>query len=364
MKHYNIPIFIPHLGCPFNCIFCNQKRIASLVPAPDPDLVLDMVQSALKSLPVLSQGREIEVAYYGGSFTALDQDLQEKYLLALQSCLKQGAIEGIRLSTRPDFIDPSVLDLLGRHGVSTIELGIQSFNEEVLAASGRGYSSQIAVDACRLIKEFGFRLGIQLMIGLPGDSFENDMETTFKTIELEPDLVRIYPTLVIKNTPLADMYEAGHYQPLKLHKAVAVCARMFMHFQQQNIKVIRMGLHPSEELREEGVILAGPFHPAFGELVEQLVFQKQAQALLNDYISAQTGIRNLIIYSNHRDLSKVLGYKRGNLHYLQGLCGLGSLQGVKVHPDLKPNELGIGPASSAHPDMTLSRLAFLSTYLQ
>ena len=362
MKHYNIPIFIPHLGCPFNCIFCNQKRIARLEPAPDPAAVSHMVQSALNTIPASAAEREIEVAYFGGSFTALDKALQEEYLLALQPLLKLGAIAGIRLSTRPDFIDSSVLDLLADYGVTTIELGVQSLNEKVLEASGRGYSSQAVVGACRLIKQSGFRLGIQLMTGLPEDCIEYDMETIFKTIQLDPDIVRIYPTLVIKNTRLATMYEQGRYLPLELDEAVAVCARMFMHFQQQDIKVIRMGLHPSEELREEGVIIAGPFHPAFGELVEQLVFQKQAQTLLHDYIQSQPGTRDLEIYSSSRDLSKMLGYRKKNLCYLKRLSGM--VHGVKGHPGLEPNELGIGPVSSAHPDMKLSRATFLSTYLQ
>lgn len=363
MKHYNIPIFIPHLGCPFNCIFCDQKRIARIEPAPDPDSVLDMVQSALNTIPASATEREIEVAYFGGSFTALDQAVQEEYLLALQPLLQRGAIAGIRLSTRPDFIDSSVLDMLGRYGVTTIELGVQSLNDQVLGTSGRGYRSQAVVDACHLIQQYGFRLGIQLMIGLPGDSFEYDRETTFKTMELEPEMVRIYPTLVIRNTQLDSMYEEGRYQPLELEEAVAICAWMFMCFQQQNIKVIRMGLHPSEELREEGVIVAGPFHPAFGELVEQLVFQKQAQSLLHNYMQSRPGTQDLRIYSSYRDLSKMLGYKKSNLQHLNSLGRLGTIQGIKIHHGLEPNELGIGPVSATQPDMTLSRAAFLSTYL-
>ncbi len=364
MKHYNIPIFIPHLGCPFNCIFCNQKRIAQTEPPPDPALVADMVQAALNTIPALGPLTGIEVAYFGGSFTALDQSRQEEYLAALQPLLKLGSIKGIRISTRPDFIDDSVLDSLGRYGVSTIELGVQSLNDQVLQASGRGYNSQAVVDACHLIKEYDFRLGIQLMIGLPGDSFEFDMETTFKTIKLEPDIVRIYPALVIRDTVLADMYQRGRYQPLELEEAVETCAWMFMHFQQQNIKVIRMGLHPSQELREEGVMVAGPFHPAFGEMVEQLVFQKQAQTLLHDYRQSHQGARDLQIYCNSRDLSKMLGQKKKNLCYLKRLYGRDSIQGVKVHPGLQPNQLGIGPVSSAHPLMKLSRSAFLNTCLK
>ncbi len=364
MKHYNIPIFIPHLGCPFNCIFCNQKNIARHEPAPDASAVSFMVQNALNTILASRSEREIEAAYFGGSFTALDKKLQEDYLLALQPFLKAGSIDGIRISTRPDFIDHSILGFLIENGVSTIELGVQSLRNEVLQASGRKYTAQTVFNACSMIKQYGFKLGVQLMIGLPGDSYEYDIDTTINTISIGPDMVRIYPVLVVKDTGLEKIYRQGYYEPLNLQEAVATSCEMFLRFQQKGIEVIRMGLHPSEELREEGIIIAGPFHPAFGELVEQEAFKLQARALLYNYINTGILPSDLVLYSSYRDLSKMTGQKRANLLYLNHLYGLPHIKRIQVDENLRKDELGIGPASSEQPEISLSRPKFLEIYLQ
>ncbi len=364
MKHYNIPIFIPHLGCPFNCIFCNQKNIAQHEPAPESRAVPIMVQRALDTIPAPRSEREIEVAYFGGSFTALDKKLQEDYLLALKAFIDEGSIDGIRISTRPDFIDHSILDFLIENGVKTIELGVQSLKDQVLQASARAYTADRVFQACRLIQEYGIKLGMQLMIGLPGDSYEFDIDTAIDTISIRPDMVRIYPALVVKDTGLEKLYQQGRYQPLKLEEAVATCCEMFLRFQQQEIEVIRMGLHPSEELREEGIVTAGPFHPAFGELVEQEAFKKQALALLNKYINTEGENQELKLYSSVRDLSKMIGQKRANLYYLNHLPGMPQIKSIQIDEHLKKGQLGIGPAGSELPAMSLSRAHFLSAYLQ
>ncbi|KUG03075.1 oxygen-independent coproporphyrinogen iii oxidase [hydrocarbon metagenome] len=365
MRHYNIPIFIPHLGCPFNCIFCNQKNIARHEPAPEPSAVPIMVQRALETIPAAAGlEKEVEVAYFGGSFTALDKRLQEHYLWDLQSFLDAGSIDGIRISTRPDFIDHSILRFLLENGVKTIELGVQSLKDEVLESSGRGYTAQTVVNACTMIKEYGFKLGVQLMIGLPGDNYENDMETTIGTVSIAPDMVRIYPVLVIKDTGLEKLYLQGRYTPMGLEEAVSICCEMFLRFQQKGIEVIRMGLHPAEELREEGVVIAGPFHPAFGELVEQEAFKKQARVLLDNYISEKNLYSEVKLYSSYRDLSKMIGQKRTNLSYLNLLDGLPVIKRVQVDEQLRKDELGIGPAGSEEPESKLSRTRFLEIYFQ
>ncbi len=364
MKHYNIPIFIPHLGCPFNCIFCNQKNIAQHEPAPDPSVVPLIVQKALETIPAPAPERKIEAAYFGGSFTALDNRLQEDYLMVLQPFINAGSIDGIRISTRPDFINNSILEFLRENGVKTIELGVQSLNNKVLQASGRGYTAETVFDACSMIKQYGFKLGVQLMIGLPGDSYEYDIDSASDTIAIRPDMVRIYPVLVVKDTGLEKLYSQGRYEPLRLDEAIVICCEMFLRFQQNGIEVIRMGLHPSEELREEGIVTAGPFHPAFGELVEQEAFKKQAMALLHNYINTGILDQELKLYSSYRDLSKIIGQKRANMLYLNHLSDLPRINGVQVDGQLKKDELGIGPASSEQPAMSLTRQEFLEIYLQ
>ncbi len=364
MKHYNIPIFIPHLGCPFNCIFCNQKNIAQHEPAPDSSVVSLMVQKALDTIPSPEPEREVEAAYFGGSFTALDNKLQEDYLRALQPFINEGFIDGIRISTRPDFINESILEFLMKNSVKTIELGVQSLKNEVLQASGRGYTAETVFYACSLIKQYGFKLGVQLMIGLPGDSFDYDIDTAIGTISILPDMVRIYPVLVVKDTALEKLYYQGCYEPLRLEEAVDICCEMFLRFQQKGIEVIRMGLHPSEELREDGVVTAGPFHPAFGEMVEQEAFKKQALVLLHNYINTGIIDQELKLYSSYRDLSKTMGQKKANLLYLTHLSDLPRINGVQVDEQLKKDELGIGPAGSEQSAMRLARQEFIEIYLQ
>ncbi|NLB87755.1 MAG: radical SAM protein, partial [Syntrophomonadaceae bacterium] len=265
------------MGCPFDCIFCNQKKISSTISAPGPADIKEIVDKHLNTIPSDSH---IEIAFFGGSFTAIDKELQIEYLAAVQPYLKNGQVDSIRLSTRPDFIDSHILELLSEYGVKTIELGVQSLNDEVLKKSCRVYNVDDVFKASHLIKSFDIKLGIQLMIGLPGDKYEYDMDTAKKTISLKPDMVRIYPTLVIKDTALEVLYEKGWYSPLSLDEAVNTTKEMYLYFIANDIDVIRMGLYPSEELRSSDTVVAGPFHPAFGELVEQEVFYDQVNYLL------------------------------------------------------------------------------------
>lgn len=319
MRHYNIPIFIPHLGCPYDCIYCDQKKITAQSEAVNNHQILSIID---QHLATIVRPAEIEVAFFGGSFTAIQSDLQENYLSLLQPYLQQNLIQGIRISTRPDCIDNKILDLLHRYGVKTIELGVQSLNNEVLRLSGRIYQTEDVVRSADLIKRGGFKLGIQLMVGLPGDNYERDQETACRTIAIAPQMIRIYPTLVLAGTRLEQMWQEGKYQALTLQEAVLVCRDMLLQFARADIPVIRMGLYPGEELRQAGTIKAGPFHPSFGELVEQSVFREQALMAIRLYQQRYGWPERLTLSVNQRDLSKLLGKKRSNLTFIQRTSGL------------------------------------------
>lgn len=358
-KHYNIPIFIPHLGCPFQCIFCNQKHIASREPAPDEEQVRQILDQAIDTIS--QPGAVIEAAFFGGSFTAIEKFRQENYLQTIQPYIEQKRIHGIRISTRPDFISTEILLHLKKYGVTTIELGVQSLDPTVLYQSGRGYRPDQVIDACRLIKKEGFKLGVQLMVGLPGDSAAADRDTVRQAIALKPDMARIYPTLVIKNSELAEMFKRGEFHPLGLEDAVSITCDMFLQFQREDIPVIRMGLHPAEELRDSGTILAGPFHPAFGELVEQEAFKRQAVVLIQEFMRRKSGPVQLFVHP--RDLSKMLGQKRSNIVYLQQIFSLpGINKDVSVDAEMARDEIGAAIPGSKKAEYRLKRKEFISRY--
>lgn len=356
MKHCNIPVFIPHLGCPYDCIYCNQKVIAAQIEVPGPGHVAGIIERHLDTIP---EGASVEVAFFGGNFTAINRSHQEAYLQSVQPFLQQGRVKSIRISTRPDCIDPTGLDLLAKYGVKLIELGVQSMNDMVLHASGRKYRAQDVEESSRLIKERGFDLGIQLMIGLPGDSYAADMETACRVASLRPQTVRIYPTLVIADTALETMWERGGYIPLGLDQAVKICRDMFLLFQRENIKVIRMGLYPSEELRRDGAVKAGPFHPGFGELVEQMIFKEQAGAAIELHRVKYGLYSDLEILVNCRDISKMSGRKKCILNDLKQELHLGALK-LSGRQDIERNWIGIKKAGTDEIEILLSREQFLS----
>lgn len=319
MKHANIAVFIPHLGCPYKCLFCDQNQISRPGLAPSPADIPEIIQRSLSTMD--RNLIESELAFFGGSFTALPRSTQEAYLAVAMPYLQSGLLKGVRLSTRPDCVDQDSLDFLKKWGVTTIELGIQSFADRVLAMSGREYSGKQAEEACRMVKEAGFSLGIQLMIGLPGDDKEAVYFSTRMAIGQAPDMVRIYPTLVIRETGLETMLAQGTYLPLTLEQAVELGKEMYIAFQSNEISVVRMGLHSGEELRCPGTIVAGPHHPAFGELVIQAIFKEQALMLLGDAQRESPGISSVSLFVNQRDLSKMIGNKRRNLIDIQQITG-------------------------------------------
>lgn len=357
MMHFNIPIFIPNMGCPFKCIFCDQKKISSQHQAPGIDETVVIIEQHLATIP---PDADIEIAFFGGNFTSLPVSLQEDYLSAAKPFLDSLRVRSVRLSTRPDCIDRVTLERLCQYGVKTVELGVQSLNEDVLQASGRGYRVEQVLSACQLINEFGLQLGIQLMVGLPGDSPEADLQTIDEVIKINPAMVRIYPTLVIEGTDLETMYLQGQYTPLALQEAVEIVAEMYMRLQRCKIDVIRMGLQPSEDLLKPGTVVAGPFHPAFGELVEQELYRKQAVEAINMYLKQNAATQRLALFVNYREISKLVGYRRSNLEYLSRYFNLERLIVKQVRGN---NSSFIGVASDSsmdNPEILLTREEFLT----
>ena len=266
MKHRIIPFFLPNQGCPFHCIYCDQQQQTGKTTANSQDLMITrQVEAYVSTMPPhISQ---IEIAFFGGTFTGLSTDLQTKLLDQAVSAMKiDSRIKGIRLSTHPLMINAQILDLLSRYPITMIELGIQSFDDTVLKNSARGYASGQAVSAFSQVKEHGFSAGIQLMTGLPADSGKKSFCSTQKTARMKPDCVRIYPTVVFQNTPLARLYREKVFQPDPLKKTVSLLKKMLLLFSQEHIPVIRVGIHP---VRQEKSILAGPYHPSLRSLCEQ-----------------------------------------------------------------------------------------------
>jgi histone acetyltransferase (RNA polymerase elongator complex component) len=311
-----IPFFIPHSGCPHQCVFCNQKNITGRTTPVDPDSIPRTISDYSSSN---TKNKPIQVAFYGGSFTALPQKTQRAYLEAVQPFIRTGQIESIRLSTRPDCINNDTLLLLKDHHVTIVELGVQSMIDSVLLRAGRGHTAADTMNAVKLLKEHGFTIGLQLMLGLPGDSVEYFVESVDRIIGLKPDFVRIYPTLVIKGTPLEHLWDKGDYIPLSLDEAVAQCREALERFEQAGVDIIRIGLQPTEELETPGTILAGPYHPSFRELVESSLFLDRMRTTLREQ-SPKAGIITFQVHP--ADLSAAIGQHRANVKILTKEFGL------------------------------------------
>ena len=315
-----IPVFVPHLGCRHECVFCNQRRISGSEKAATAATVKQAIEQSA-ALP--RSGAKRQLAFYGGSFTAIEPERQEELLGAAAEAIGKGEIDAIRLSTRPDAIDETVLARLKRFGVETVELGAQSMDGEVLRLSGRGHTAEDVVRSSEAVKAAGFRLILQMMTGLPGDSAEKDIETAKKLITLRPDGVRIYPTVIVRDTALYDLWRAGEYREHTVEDAVAVCAQLMPLFEEANIPVIRLGLNPTEEL-SQGAAVAGAYHPALGELVRSRILLEKARALL---AGTEPGSR-VTLGVNAAELSQMIGQKRRNVGVL---CEELGLRELRVH---------------------------------
>ena len=320
MKHYIIPIFIPHYGCTHACVFCNQQKITGRTTPTTAREVTGIIDEHLKRI---TEKRYIEVAFYGGSFTALDIKVQSELLAPAYRALQCGKINAIRLSTRPDCINDMIVQNLIAFGVSTIELGVQSLDNKVLQASARGHSAADVVQAVAVIKKMGLQCGIQLMPGLPGEDWISLITTVQGVIRLTPDFVRIYPTIVIANTKLAEMYYDGSYTPLNISAGVTRAAFIKILFAQHNILVIRTGLQATEDLDNSDVVLAGPYHPAFGEMVDSYLFYLM---IVHCIESLGLGKNSPILVHHHsRDTSKLRGMSNSNIKKLQSIYNINNL---------------------------------------
>jgi histone acetyltransferase (RNA polymerase elongator complex component) len=306
MKHYTIPVFIPELACPFQCVFCNQKKISGHRHIADTAEVKKTIELYLSGFK--HKNRHVEVGFFGGNFTGIPLTEQEKYLKVVQPYLEKGLIHGIRLSTRPDYIDKNVLDLLSQNGVTTVELGAQSLDDDVLKASYRGHTAEQVKTASEMILERGFELGLQMMIGLPDDTLEKSLKTAQKIKEYGATNTRIYPTLIIKDTALHLWYKKGKYKPLTLDEAVLWSKRLLLYFEKENVNVIRLGLHPSEGLLSGEELVAGPFHPSFRELVLTEIWWDKLKQLMSD--RDQNG--NITVKVSPDQINYAIGYGAKN----------------------------------------------------
>lgn len=312
-KPYIIPIFVPHYGCPHDCIFCNQKKITNISTNIK---TKDVEESIERYLSYFWKDLKIELAFYGGSFTAIDMDLQKELLEVPYKYKEKGIIQEIRLSTRPDAINREILDNLKRYKVDTIELGVQSLDEDVLMASEREHGKDDVYKAIDLIKEYGFNLGLQMMVGLPMDSIKKSIYTAKEFIKLQPDLVRIYPTLVIKDTNLALKYANKEYKSLTVKEAIDICTILLILFYIENINVIRVGLQPTENIQLGMDVIAGPFHPAFRQLVESNIYL----LALDDFFTSKRYNPNrklITLKANKSMISSIAGQKSSNIEYFK-----------------------------------------------
>ena len=332
MKHANISLFVPHQGCPHQCSFCNQKTISGSVNQLTPSEVRETLEKAV------SDGvdpQNTEIAFFGGSFTAIEREYMISLLEETRPFIENGSFCGIRVSTRPDAIDDEVLSILKEYKVTSIELGAQSTDEEVLLLNHRGHTRDDIIKASRLIKKYGFSLGLQMMTGLFGDTPEKSLKTAEDIISLKPDTVRVYPTIVLEGTYLGELFKKGEYKPQTVEEAVELCATLLKRFYEENITVIRLGLHSGGNV-EEG-FLAGPYHPAFGELCESKIYLEKAKEILsekypveNKNICSLSQKKEITLFVNDREISKMTGQRSANKIALKRAGWEISVKGMKT----------------------------------
>lgn len=325
MSHKNIALFVAHVGCPNMCSFCNQHIISGKQETATAGDVDAAVETALNSGCCDGQ-----LAFFGGSFTAIERPYMMELLRAAKPHVDRGEITGIRISTRPDAIDDEVLTILREYGVEAIELGAQSMDDTVLKLNRRGHTADDVRRASELIKAYGFELGLQMMTGLYGDSKEGAIKTAEELIKLQPATVRIYPTVVLEGTELAELYSIGKYKPETLDEAVETCATLLPMFEESGIKVIRLGLHSGGNV-EDGYI-AGAYHPAFRELVEGRIYFEKALLKLSDFEGGKD--HTYKIFVNPKEISKMTGQKRQNIVQLKDnnyICNVFSNSGLQKY---------------------------------
>ena len=311
-----IPLFIMNSGCPHSCIFCNEKIAAGNYP---PEISKEYFENEVDSCLAWNRdkSRPVEIAFYGGSFTGMDKKYQQNLLFWAQSYIRAGLVHSLRISTRPDYIDGDILAGLKKNNVATVEIGAQSFVDDVLQFAQRGHSAVDTIKAVTLLKEHNFQTSLHLMAGLPRDNKDGFLYSLEKTIELRPDMVRIHPVVVFDGTALADQFSRGNYKPLPLTEAVSLCALAWEKLSTAGIRVIRVGLQWTKEMEKDGAVLAGPLHPSFGGLVLAAVYYEQTIKLL-EQLPAET--REIRFELHEHDVSSFRGWQNSNITAIKKLC--------------------------------------------
>ena len=311
-KEYVIPVFVPHLGCPNDCIFCNQKSISGQKKNITKEEAKKKIESFLKNIK--DKDAKKEIAFFGGSFTGIDENVQEELLQVAYEYIEKGQVDSIRISTRPDYINKEILKRLKKYKVKTIELGVQSANDYILGRTNRGHTFKDVEKASKLIRWYGFNLGHQMMVGLPESNRIDEINTAKALIKLKPKMVRIYPVLVIKGTKLEKEYNEGIYEPLSVVQAVETCKQLVRMFTDKKIEVIRVGLQNTDEIcnpeNKESEVVAGPFHPAFGQLVESSMWY---DAIVEKIKKLNVKVKEVKVTVNPIDVNNVIGHKKENV---------------------------------------------------
>ena len=317
-EQYIIPIFVPHLGCPNDCTFCNQKSISGQTKQVTGEDVKRTIEEYLKSFK--DESLHKEVAFFGGSFTGVEENKQKELLEAAYEFVKTKQIQSIRVSTRPDYIDKEKLKLLKKYGVKTIELGVQSTNDYILKKCKRGHTFEDVKKASKLIRRYGFVLGHQMMIGLPESTKIDELNTAKDLAKLKPKIVRLYPVLVIRGTELEKEYESGEYETIPLSQAVERCKELYYFFTNKKITVIRMGLQNTDIISDpknaKSEVVAGPYHEAFGQLVEDSIWY---DAILEKIKKFNVKVKEIEIKINPENINNVVGHKKENIKKLKDL---------------------------------------------
>ena len=329
-KEYIIPIFVPHLGCPNDCTFCNQKKISGQTKNVKAEDVKNTIEYYLNNFK--DDNKYIEVAFFGGSFTGIDVDKQKELLSVAYEYIKNKKIDSIRISTRPDYINKEILKMLKSYGVKTIELGVQSTNDYILNKSKRGHTFEDVKKASKLIRKNGFILGHQMMVGLPESTRQDEINTAKDLIKLKPKIVRIYPVLVIKGTQLEKDYESGEYTPLTVEQAVETAKDLLVLFNKKKINVIRIGLQNTNEITDpnskKSQVVAGPYHPAFRQLVESRLWYDK---IANEIKKVNANVTHIQIDVNPSDINNAVGHKRINIEKINDTYNTD----LKINPNSK-----------------------------
>ena len=313
---YIIPIFVPHLGCPNDCIFCNQKSISGQKKNITKEEARKQIDEFLENLKDKKEDKEI--AFFGGSFTGIEEEKQNELLELANEYIRDGKVKSIRISTRPDYIDKKILKRLKKYKVKTIELGVQSANDYILKRAGRGHTFEDVKKASKLIRRYGFTLGHQMMVGLPESTRKDEINTAKELIKLKPKIVRIYPVLIVKGTELEKEYKEGKYKPLSVVQAVETCKELLRMFAEKKIEIIRVGLQNTDEISDpqnaKSEVVDGPYHPAFRQLVESSLW---CDSIIDKIKKLNVKVKEVEVTVNPIDANNVIGHKKENIKKLK-----------------------------------------------